>query len=96
MTAGGVGGVKGVPASAIYDTRELSEDPHLRKRGAFVTIDHPVHGAFTMPGWPVKMSASPVNVEPAPLLGADTDDVYGRLLGKSAEELRRLRDEKVI
>ena len=37
---------------------ELSEDPNMRAREIFVTVDHPVRGAFTIPGWPVKMSAS--------------------------------------
>ena len=89
-------GAAGVPASAIFDTQELSDDEHLRKRGAFVTVDHPQHGKFVMPGWPVKMSGSPVTVEAAPLLGSDTDEIYGRLLGKSPDELRRMRDEKII
>ena len=42
----------GAPAGAVLDMQELSADPHLRKRGMFVTIEHPVRGAVTMPGWP--------------------------------------------
>src|SRR5207253_240600 len=30
-------GAAGVPAGAVFDTLELSEDPHLRRRGMFVT-----------------------------------------------------------
>ena len=30
------------------------------------------------------------------MLSADTDDVYGRLLGMSKEELAALREEKII
>ena len=32
----------------------------MREREIFVTVDHPVRGEFTMPGWPVKMSRSHV------------------------------------
>ena len=86
----------GVYASAVMDTRDLLDDPHLKKRGAFVTVDHPVRGEFTIPGCPIKMSGSPVEVKAAPLLGADNNDVYGKLLGIPAEELTTLREQKII
>ncbi|UFN48417.1 CoA transferase [Roseomonas sp. OT10] len=89
-------GDAGVPASAIFDTQELSDDPHLRARGTFVTVQHPVRGAFVMPGFPIKMSDSPVTVEAAPLLGAHNEAVYGGLLGRSAEELQALRNDEAI
>jgi len=86
----------GVYASAVMDTRDLLDDPHLKKRGAFVTVDHPVRGEFTIPGCPIKMSGSPVEVKAAPLLGADNNDVYGKLLGIPADELAALREQKII
>lgn len=85
-----------VPAGAVFDTRELSEDPYLRRRGTFVTVDHPVRGPFTMPGWPVKLSRSPVVVTAAPLLGQHNTEVYHELLGLSADEVARLMRERVI
>ena len=63
-------GEAGVAAGAIFDTAELSTDPHMKKRGVFVTVQHPVRGAFTLPAFPVKMSGSHVAVECSPLLGA--------------------------
>jgi formyl-CoA transferase len=72
----------GVPAAAVFDTRELNDDPQLRKSGMFVTVDHPVRGAVTMPGWPVKMSESHVPVQSAPLLGAHTQEVLSEWLGR--------------
>src|SRR5207302_7342152 len=53
-------GSAGIPAGAVFDTSELINDPHLRTRGMFGTIDHPVRGEVTIPGWPVKMSESHV------------------------------------
>jgi len=89
-------GRAGVPAGAVFDTYELSHDPYLRERGIFASVQHPDRGEFTMPGWPVKMSASHVDVVAAPLLGQHNQEVYGELLGLGPEDLRRLREENVI
>jgi formyl-CoA transferase len=89
-------GAAGVPAGAVFDTLELSEDPDLRRRGMFVTVDHARRGPVTMPGWPVRMSRSHVPVTAAPLLGEHNQAVYGDLLGLSDAELARLETEGVI
>jgi formyl-CoA transferase len=89
-------GRAGVPAGAVMDTMELSEDESMRAREIFVTVDHPVRGAFTMPGWPVKLSRSYVPVTAAPLLGADNEAVYGSWLGCTREQLADLKEEGAI
>lgn len=89
-------GEAGIPASAIFDTRELADDEALRERGTFVTVDHPRRGAVTIPGFVVKMSGSHVDVKASPLLGADNDDVFGGLLGLSADEIAGLRADGTI
>jgi len=89
-------GKAGVPASAVFDTVELSSDPHLRRRGTFVSVVHPVRGEFVMPGFIVKMSRSHVPVRASPVLAADNESVYGGLLGLSPEKLTELRDSGVI
>lgn len=89
-------GEAGIPASAVFDTWELTHDPHLRARGTFVTVDHPERGSFTMPGFVVKMSASQVPMAPAPLLGADNAHVYRTLLNLPEDELDRLSAAGVI
>lgn len=89
-------GREGVPAGAILTTAELAEDAYLRKRGMFVTMQHPVRGSIVMPGFPIKLSASSVPVEPAPLLGQNNEEIYGGLLGIAPEELERLRKARVI
>ncbi len=89
-------GEAGVPASAVIDTMELYEDPVLRAQGAFVTVEHPVRGPFTMPGCPVRMSDSPIASTAAPLLGADNARVWGGMLGLSAEQLAALRTDRAV
>jgi formyl-CoA transferase len=89
-------GKAGVPAGAILTTAELAADEYLRQSGMFVTMQHPVRGSIIMPGFPIKLSASSVPIEPAPLLGQHNDEIYRGLLGMPAEELERLRKARAI
>ena len=85
-----------VPASATFDTMELSNDPDLRRRGTFATFTHPVRGELTIPGNVIKLSDSNVPIVSPPLLGADNEAVYGGLLGLSEDEIEELRKKKAI
>jgi len=86
----------GVPAGPVLDTQDVLDDPDMRRRGMIATVQHPLQGDFTMPGWPVKMSDSHVPVTSSPVLGSDTEAVYSGLLGRSAAELEALRKDKAI
>jgi formyl-CoA transferase len=83
----------GVPAGAVLDTQELSADPHLKKRGMMADIEHPQRGRLTMPGWPVHMSGSQVEVKSSPLLGEHTGEVLSEWLGMDAAEIEAYRSE---
>jgi formyl-CoA transferase len=89
-------GDAGVPAGAVYDTMEITQDPALQKREMIVTVDHPKRGKFTLPGWPVKMSDSHVTVDRAPLLGEHSDEIYSEWLGFTASELADLKTREII
>jgi formyl-CoA transferase len=89
-------GSGGVPAGAVFDTQELLMDDALRKRGMFVTVDHPVRGPFTMPAFPVRMSGSQVPVTPSPVLGQHNNEVYAEWVGYSTEQITKLREQKII
>jgi formyl-CoA transferase len=89
-------GEAGVPCSACMNAEDIYADPHLKEREMIVTIEHPKRGAFMMPGCPVKLSDSPVQVQPAPLLGQHNAEVYAELLGFDADKLRSLHEQAVI
>jgi len=86
----------GVPCGAVYNTLELMHDPDLHARGIMTKIDHPQRGEVNVAGWPVKMSDSYVPVVSSPLLGADNEAIYGDWLGCSKDEVRDMRERKVI
>jgi alpha-methylacyl-CoA racemase len=64
----------------VLTIAEVSTDPHLRERGAFVQARHPDHGAFEQVG-PV-ISGSDSAEEPYSLTGADASDA-GTLLAEA-------------
>ena len=86
----------GVPCGAVFNMKEQLEDEDLLRRGIMAKIDHPVRGEMTVPATPLVMSMSKVPVRPAPVHGADNEEVYGAWLGLSMAEVKRMRTEKVI
>jgi formyl-CoA transferase len=89
-------GNAGVPAGAVLTSEELMNDPHLRERGVFAEVDHPVRGRCTLPGWPVHMTASKVPLAAPPLLGQHTDSVYREVLGLDEKRIHDLRHARAI
>ena len=89
-------GELGVPCSATFNAVDIYADEHLRQREMIVEVDHPQYGKYIMPGCPIKLSDSPVEVTTAPLLGQHNADVYGEYLGYDDEKLNALKEQKVI
>ena len=86
----------GVPASAVFDTLDLFNDPHLNARSFVKTIEHETLGPVRILGWPARMSRSEVEIEPAPFLGAHTAEVLAEDLGLGSAEIEILREQGVL
>ena len=89
-------GRAGVPAGAVFDYKELSENPEFERRGIFQWIDHPTLGRIRMLAWPVMMSGKTVEVQAAPLLGEHTELVLKDWLNLPAGRLAELQREGAI
>jgi formyl-CoA transferase len=89
-------GSLGIPCGAVQDTMEVMHDPHLKERGMLAEVQHPVAGTFTMPGCPVRLEDSPVQVSAAPLLGEHNQEIYGQLLGYTAEQVQQLKAQGIL
>jgi len=87
----------GVPAAAVRGPLDPLEDPHLRARGFYASIDQPVLGRGDYAEPPLHLSDTPIGIRrPAPLLGQDNEYVFGELLGLSAAEIAQLTADGVL
>ena len=89
-------GEAGVPCGAVLDSGDILANEQLKARGMITTIEHPTRGTFTMPGCAVQLSDSPVQVQPAPLLGQHNTDVLGAFLGLTPADLATLKETGIV
>ena len=88
---------RGVAAFPTLTSRDIVEDPHLEARGFVARLPHPEVGSRAHAGIPHRLRRRANGVRmPAPVLGADTEGVLGEVLGYSPDEIRALRDAKVL
>ena len=86
----------GVPAGVVQDGKHVFEDPNLRSRGFFTSVDDPEIGSVEYPGPFIHLSEASAQVERCHRFGEDNDYVFGGLLDMSEEEVRRLQAEGVL
>jgi len=85
----------GVPAGAVFDSMELTNEPSFARRGILQTMEHG-DWRMTMPTWPVRFDGAPAPVKPAPLLGEHTTEALGDWLGLDAAEVEALHREGIV
>jgi crotonobetainyl-CoA:carnitine CoA-transferase CaiB-like acyl-CoA transferase len=87
----------GVAAFPSLNSKDLANDRHLNERGFFARLPHQEVGVRAHTGIPWRLAHAANGVRaPAPLLGQDTDSVMRDLLGYSAQEIARLKEEQVL
>ncbi len=89
-------GDAGIPAGAVLDTMELQNEPSFEARGIMQVMQHPTHGGFKMPAWPVRVNGKPPTVTASPILGQHTAAVLQDWLGMPAAEVAALQGDGVL
>jgi len=85
----------GVAAAIVHTGASLARDPHLRARGVYEIVEHPLLGALEMvrPPWRLEGAALP---GPSPLLGQHNRYVLQEILGVGDAELAALVADEVV
>jgi crotonobetainyl-CoA:carnitine CoA-transferase CaiB-like acyl-CoA transferase len=79
-----------VPASPLYNMKEVLEDPQVLHLGVTEEVEHPKTGKATFVGGPVRYEGPSVEKPgPPPLAGEHTDAILAEL-GYSRADLERL------
>jgi crotonobetainyl-CoA:carnitine CoA-transferase CaiB-like acyl-CoA transferase len=84
-----------VPAAPINDLAAALDNPFVAETGGLLTLDHPSDGPYRLVAPPVRTPGDEAPAQPAPPLGADTDEIL-RGLGYDAARIEALRDAGVI
>lgn len=85
-----------VPAGALLDVADITNDPVYQESGIIVEVEHEQLGKIKVPGFAPHMSENHVKYKVSPKLGGSNGEIYGGLLGISEEELEDLRKAQVI
>jgi crotonobetainyl-CoA:carnitine CoA-transferase CaiB-like acyl-CoA transferase len=80
-----------VPAAPVLSAEEAINHPHLRERGTVTRMHDQVLGEIDLPGFPLKFSAFPKDLElQAPTLGEHNGEILKRYLGYAHERVEEL------
>jgi formyl-CoA transferase len=86
----------GVPCGPINNLKEVFEDPQVKARGMRIELPHATAGKVPLIRSPMRFSGTPIeHAMGPPTLGQHTDEVLASL-GRSADEIARLKQEGVV
>ena len=88
----------GVTMGPVYNMEDISKDRHVKERGTMCEVSDPVTGkTFSFPASPIRLRHAPPRIQyPGLPMGGANDYVLQDLLGYPAEEVGRMKEEKVI
>ena len=82
--------------SKVYNLNEVFLDPQVLHRKMVVEIDHPSLGKIKQLGISIKLSDTVGQIRSlSPILGEHTEEVL-QDLGYTSEDIRRLRQAKIV
>ncbi len=88
-----------VACSPVRSTAEVMHWEQLLERQMIVPLVNPLtgkHSAASAPGFPIKFSRTPAEYSPAPVPGANSEEVFARLANLSPADIERHRRKGVI
>ena len=89
-----------VPCAPVRTAEEVMADQHFWDRGSLLpmlhaAMDGPVEGVAS--GFPVIFSGGELpKVSGAPTLGMHNKEIFSKLLGLSGQDIKQLKEEKVV
>lgn len=88
---------KEVPVGKVNSIADIFEDEHFQARGNLASVEEDGLGEVVVPGVVPTLSATPGRITNlGPPLGNATYEIMRELLDISADEIRRLRQHKII
>jgi len=86
-----------VPVAPVLSVREAMEHPHLIARGTVRTVNDPILGEFKIPGFPLRFSDFPEELEfDAPILGEHNASILEEYLGYTPARVIELETSGVL
>jgi crotonobetainyl-CoA:carnitine CoA-transferase CaiB-like acyl-CoA transferase len=86
-----------VAAAPVYNAEQLLADPQLQARGVYQSFPDAELGSMRVQAPVPRFSATPGRIDHlGPALGQHNDEIYGDLLGLTAERRRELHEQGVI
>lgn len=87
----------GIKAGVVNDARGAVDDKHLRQRGFWSYLDHPVVGSTLYNRAPMVLSKTPIEMHTAaPILGEHTREVLTGMLGFTDADIDRMIDDDLL
>ncbi|MDO8636711.1 MAG: CoA transferase, partial [Dehalococcoidia bacterium] len=86
----------GFAYAPVLTSQELLNHPQVLANEYIIEHDHPTMGRTKSFLSPIKFSATPLNIYPAPEFGQHTEEILSEICGYSWEEIGQMRVDEII